>query len=1121
MRQQAKPHDDTFFEHRRSQQEGGTVKHFRKRWGEPTKAMVQWILAAVMVVALLAAAMPSVVMSEHIPAQPASHTAEARLGPPTANLEVENTVPFDLVEQIALKKAQGLWGPGALGEPLLCADDDGDIVAYMFPFATGKEVFPTYEEILQGVKEGRRLAEEGLEAMSEAERSAIYQIVEQEMQDLVETGTDAVALQQITSPEEMEEMLTASAEKRAKRLGQEKSFGVGEYGTVVVSARYDRFPIPVCWGYLPHYYTMGDLALEKAGETLGSSNAVLTRSYFLGLGHGQWFEFASGGGTVLMRAQSLDIEPADEVLVYRGNKVVPDPAVQSAMDEEWQRLEAEAFAAGDWASSMHAVDNSILIPTDVQWCRGCTPTSASMVLGYYDNYDYGMSVAGFGRLIDHWLELTMYSDGTGSLRNVPNILEELRIDMKTDVGGGTKASNIGPGMMRVTNIRSGYSFSTSQTRGDSDNDWAWGKIVSEINDNRPFVWSVASGDVAHSLCAWGWTDDKYVICYDTWGPVDASLWYYNKYDNGPTADAVLVDTAVPGGADGDQNLVILQPDGGETLTSCGTYPIQWHQSGTQMAKVDLFYSTNGGLHWNDFAIGVPSSEGVNTYDWSVPNEPGDRVRVVLRGWTADDYCVAFDGSYQNLTITDSCDLTIAVDGSGTTIPSPGTHTYGCCTDVNVKAIETNACWEFSHWSGAAVGTSPTVTIPMDGHQHQSVTAHFTKKKFDLITNVSGTGTTSPSPGTHTYDCGTDVAVTAIETDPCWEFNHWGANAGFAPDQVQEGTNYGFMFDDDVILWQEFKPTLTSLTRLHLYIARNGSPGNLRTAVKDGDGDVLWETTVSQPNVVSGWNSIQVHPAVTLVAESSYYIYVWSDRDSPSPDNRYGWMGQTDSPYRRGISSVEKIMPKFDFAFATEGWRTDNPISIHMDDDKSATAQFRLISQPDLDITEKLEEWESLAHKTYAVTYTVKNIGGAKAGASKTCIEIDGELKVTDPVPELDPGATYTNTVGPFAMTGCDGDKIEACADCDDEVTECDEENNCLENDFENPCTCGDVDCDGEITMNDGRQIFMYLIYGEEKYPICDFWAADCDGIKGITMNDGRQIFMHLIYGPVTYPLQCR
>ena len=45
---------------------------------------------------------------------------------------------------------------------------------------------------------------------------------------------------------------------------------------------------------------------------------------------------------------------------------------------------------------------------------------------------------------------------------------------------------------------------------------------------------------------------------------------------------------------------------------------------------------------------------------------------------------------------------------------------------------------------------------------------------------------------------------------------------------------------------------------------------------------------------------------------------------------------------------------------------------------------------------------------------------------------------------------------------------------------------------------------------------------EREYPICEYWAAFCDGPDGvITLNDGRQIFMNLIYGEEKYPLQCR
>lgn len=69
--------------------------------------------------------------------------------------------------------------------------------------------------------------------------------------------------------------------------------------------------------------------------------------------------------------------------------------------------------------------------------------------------------------------------------------------------------------------------------------------------------------------------------------------------------------------------------------------------------------------------------------------------------------------------------------------------------------------------------------------------------------------------------------------------------------------------------------------------------------------------------------------------------------------------------------------------------------------------------------------------------------------------------------------------------------------------------------------CGDVDGLPGVTTNDGRQIFMHLLYGAEQYPLANLWAADCDGLcDGITTNDGRQIFMHLLYGAEQYPLVC-
>ena len=61
-----------------------------------------------------------------------------------------------------------------------------------------------------------------------------------------------------------------------------------------------------------------------------------------------------------------------------------------------------------------------------------------------------------------------------------------------------------------------------------------------------------------------------------------------------------------------------------------------------------------------------------------------------------------------------------------------------------------------------------------------------------------------------------------------------------------------------------------------------------------------------------------------------------------------------------------------------------------------------------------------------------------------------------------------------------------------------------------PWVCGDATGDDDVTMADGRQIYMHLIYGAELN--CDPCEADVTGDGDITMADGRQIYMHLIYG---------
>lgn len=96
------------------------------------------------------------------------------------------------------------------------------------------------------------------------------------------------------------------------------------------------------------------------------------------------------------------------------------------------------------------------------------------------------------------------------------------------------------------------------------------------------------------------------------------------------------------------------------------------------------------------------------------------------------------------TITRICDI-------GATI-------YG--TDVHGTIVVTT--------NGTTYNVHPSKTIPPVDCSSSSDTTR------DLNINVNGQGTTNPSPGTHTYDDGTQVTITASPASG-WKFDHWGGD----------------------------------------------------------------------------------------------------------------------------------------------------------------------------------------------------------------------------------------------------------------------------------------------------------------------------------------------------------
>ena len=172
---------------------------------------------------------------------------------------------------------------------------------------------------------------------------------------------------------------------------------------------------------------------------------------------------------------------------------------------------------------------------------------------------------------------------------------------------------------------------------------------------------------------------------------------------------------------------------------------------------------------------------------------------------------------------------------------------------------------------------------------------------------------------------------------------------------------------------------------------------------------------------------------------------------------------------------------------------------------------KAVGDPDLVITEKWLCWPD----NCTICYNVTNIGSGTAPAChNTTLYVDGVAVAHDHVPvDLAPGESYIGCFADYSWKYTSpGDNITVCADNNDTLNESDETNNCLTNIW----MCGDVNCDGKVTMSDVRKVFNR--YLDPNYPLDLPWAADvnCDG--KVSMSDVRKVFNR--YLDPSYALNC-
>lgn len=505
-----------------------------------------------------------------------------------------DVVPRDTLEKVADARAFALWGENiGRGEPVSLSDADG-IYGYLFPYALDTRQFPPHQTVFG----------------------------------------------QISALRDRHHVRPGDEHVPARYYSELVQFG-RRFGSVCIAALYTDGPILWMSHFLAPFFLLGETAKGEASRRLGGGVAL--RHYYYLCPEEQYMEFASGAQSAFIDVN----DPARDVSITALRRRVPAPrseALAAAIRRSWACLTTlpSTGATHDILGAQLALDSDLtaiglsieeicatqtlkkipywnLIPivdhTPKSWC---VPTSKAMVLGFYDNYVKGTgTLLGFGRFIDYWYELT-----PGGF-NLPNLIDEV-----LPPKDAAQLNN--------------YTWTWTETNGDPAKQW--NTLKGEIDAGRPCFFSI----VGHTTAAFGYricnNGDKFAIVYDP--PNPSTPTYVNEYN---VLDCKGIGAVTPTGGPDGENLIIVEPDGGDTFYTSVPNEIVWFVWGNSIKTARVSVSEDGGNAWTTVANNIPVTGGWNAYAW-IPATAGARVRVKVEGLTAGNVLIAADGSFQNLEI---------------------------------------------------------------------------------------------------------------------------------------------------------------------------------------------------------------------------------------------------------------------------------------------------------------------------------------------------------------------------------------------------------------------------------------------------------------------------------------
>lgn len=525
---------------------------------------------------------------------------------PAEGRRPESAVPFEIVRTVALARAAATWPSLAAGPVIPYQDIDGSTIAYMFHYRVDGLPFP-----------------------ADCER---------------------------TTREAREDVARFRDEGGAPPTGKYR------YAHVLVSARYDRFPI-LSWGEgLSEFYSTAEQARDAAAAEMGLAEPKLTRIY--SVWPESWYEFEGNGRAIVVHSHLMSQREPAPGFTARMQARAAANRQQLAQQLAQQGRTTEQYLAAlrnkseqQWrqADKPPGRDGQVFVGGYNQapfydWSYGCTPTSSAMIFGWLDR------AQNFSRFVrwyfQRWDPIERDAD-----YNVPNCQRDLAWAMGTDSlgNGATQWDNIQPGIEGVARSNNYSITDANYDDHNGDNDYCWGNAVDAINVGQALLMSYDRQDGhPHTVAVFGYDDaaqDYYV--HTTWAP--PGEWW--SYSNGGNQYYTRLDVFQPQLPAEGPYILLLDPCGDMRYDSTGhgeiwhvweRQAVMWYASNEDSVWVD--FSTNGGLTWIFAGKSTSSYLSVNVVPWMADDNARYRVTLFCHGIGYPAYLAGADGSHGNFRI---------------------------------------------------------------------------------------------------------------------------------------------------------------------------------------------------------------------------------------------------------------------------------------------------------------------------------------------------------------------------------------------------------------------------------------------------------------------------------------